>query len=389
MSDIISLHRKEYGSVPEVIVSAPGVVTLLGDQSDFNEGYILQFGLNRRVEVAVSKRKDSSLRFFAADFEERKRSTIANLKYKREDRWANYPKGVIGEILEQGHKLKKGLNFTISGKIPQEIGLGASAALCTATIYALRRLLALQLGDKECIELALGAESIFIGKETSIANFMTSALCKKERALYIDVRDLEYEHIPLKREGVVILLTIANIPKVAADKEIQFRKDECRRCLEYLRETGIGQSLRDFTAEDLKQSTGIVPENTRRLCMHVVKENNRVLEGKGALIKSDFVSLGKLLNKSHESLRDNYEVSCPEIDWLVKRAWELEDVLGSRLTGSGFGTCTVSLVREKGLDAYVERLEEYERIFGFNAETIMCDPDSGISVIDVPGRFEP
>jgi galactokinase len=383
MSDIISLHRREYGTIPEVVVSAPGIVTLLGDQSDFNEGYILQFGLNRRVEVAVSKRKDSSLRFFAADFEERKRSTIANLKYKREDRWANYPKGVLGEILEQGHRLKKGLNFTISGQIPQEIGLGASTALCTATIYALRKLLRLSLGDKECVELALGAEAVFIGSETSISNFMTSALCKKGRAMYIDVRELEYEHIPFKQEDVVILLTIANIPKVSAENEIQIRKNECRKCVEFLRKTGGGQSLRDFSVDDLKQSTGIVPENTRRLCMHVLEENSRVLEGKEALGRNDFPALGRLLNKSHESLRDNYEVSCPEIDWLVKRAWELEEVLGSRLTGSGFGTCTVSLVRKEGLDAYFERLEEYERIFGFNAETIVCKPDSGISFVDV------
>ncbi len=383
MVDINSLHRREYGASAEVIVSAPGVVTLLGEQTDYNEGFILQFGLNKRVEVAVSRRKDSSLRFYAADFEERKRSSISNLKYKREDRWANYPKGVVVEFLEDGYKIKKGLNFTIRGEIPLEVGLASSSALCTAAAYALRSLFDAQIGDKECLEYAMRAESAFLGKNATISDHMTSALSKKDRALFIDIRGLEYEYIPFSASGIVILLTLANVPLVSTETDMEMRRDECRRCVEYLRDQSGGDTLRDYTAEDIKLSLGVVPETTRRLCLHVVEENERVQDGKEALLKNDLALFGKILSKSHESLRDNYEVSCPEIDWLVKRAWELDEVLGARLTGTGHSSCTITLLEEKALPLYYERLEEYERIFGFNAETIICRPDEGVRYLPV------
>lgn len=384
MSDIVSLHRKEYGSRPEVIFSAPGVISLLGELNDLNEGVMLQFALGRRVQVAVSKRKDSSLRFYAADFNERKRTTVANLKYKREDRWANYPKGVLAEIAEEGHKFK-GLNFTIYGEIPQEIGLGSSSALCTATAYALRELYKYPFGDKECVELAMRAETAFIGKAGSISVFITSALAKGKNALHVDLRNLGYEYVPFRHKGVLLLLTISNVPKVSSEAEMQYRKDECGKCVAYLNKTSEGRVLRDYTVEDLKHSMGIVPENTRRLCMHIVEENRRVQEAKEALLNNDIGAFGKVLNKSHESLRDNYEISCPEIDWLVKRAWEMEEVIGSRLIGSGFGGSTITLLREEGLKGYNERLEEYERIFGFPADTIICEPSDGVRAVEVSG----
>ena len=378
MTEINSLHLREYGAPPEVIVSAPGVVTLLGEQTDYNEGYTLQFGLNKRVRVAISRRKDSSLRFFAADFNERKRSTISNLKYKREDRWANYPKGVVVEFLEDGFKLKKGLNFTILGDIPREMGLASSSALCTATAYALRTLMELEIGDKECIEYAMRAEAAFLGKNATISDHMTAALAQKGKALFIDIRGLEYEYIAFDHPGVSILLTIANVPQASTEHDMEMRRDECRKCVKHLREQSDGETLRDYTSQDIKMSLGVVPEASRRFCLHVVGENDRVLDGKDALLNTDLNLFGKIISKSHESLRDNYEVSCPEIDWLVKRALELDDVLGSRLTGSGHGACTITLINNESLPQYYERLEEYERIFGFSAETIICELDEGI-----------
>jgi len=380
MIDISVHHQNEYGEKPEVIFSAPGVISLLGEHNDFNEGVMLQFALNKRVQVAVSRRKDSSLRFFAADFGERKRTTVANLKYKREDRWANYPKGVLAEIAEEGYKFK-GLNFTIYGEVPLEIGLASSSALCTAATYALRELYKFPFGDKECVEISMRAETAFIGRETSISTHITSALGRAGELLHVDVRSLGYEFIPFQSDNVLLLLTISNVPKVLSDPELQFRKNECAKCVTYLNEHIPGTALRDYTVDDLKHGIGIVPESTRRLCMHVVEENLRVQEGKEALQNGDLQGLGKILNKSHESLRDYYEISCHEIDWLVKRAWEMEEVIGSRLIGSGFGGCTITLLQKQGLESYYRRLEEYERIFGFSAETVICEPSAGVEAI--------
>ncbi len=382
MCEIISLHRKEYGSKPDVVFGAPGIISLLGEHNDFNEGVLLQFAFDRRVQVAISKRKDNSLRFYAADLNERKRTTVANLKYKREDRWANYPKGVLAEIAEEGYKFK-GLNFTIYGEIPKEIGLSSSSALCTATVYALRALYQYPFGDKECVELAMRSETAFIGKSATISVYITSALAKAQNALYIDLRNINYEYIRLRHKGVLLLITVSNVPKVSSEAEMEYRKKQCAACLSYLDELEEGKALRDFSAEDLKHSMGLVPENTRRLCMHVVRENERVQEAKEALQHNDIVTFGKILNKSHESLRDNYEISCPEIDWLVKRAWEMDEVLGSRLIGAGFGGATITLLREEGIEGYNERLEEYERIFGFPADTIVCEPSPGVQQVPI------
>jgi galactokinase len=385
MADSITLHRKEYGTYPEVAFSAPGVVNLLGEHTDYNEGYVLQMALDRRVEVAISRRKDNSLRFFTGNFNERKRTTVANIKYKREDRWANYLKGVLFEIGKRKMGFK-GLNFTIFGDIPPEIGLAASAAMCTAAAYGMKKLFGYPFADKECVEIASSAERDFFGIEATLVDPMTSALAKGGRAMFIDMRQLEYSYVPLRLKDAKILVTVSNVPKVAAGKEFSLRKEECRKCVEYLNRKKPGKTLRDYSPEDLKGSMGLVPENTRRVCMHVAEENERVLEGREAVERGDLSGFGKLLSKSHESLRDNFEVSCPEIDWLVKRAGEIEDVLGARLTGSGFGGCTVTLIRERGLDAYYERLDEYERIFGFHPETFFCEAAAGVREVAVSGK---
>lgn len=378
--DLPAVHRSEFGTEPEIVVSAPGTINLMGEHTDYNEGLVLQVGLNRSVSVAISRRKDTSLRFYAADFNERKRTTIANLKYKREDRWANYPKGVLFELLQLGFSFR-GVDITISGDIPQGIGLGSSAAIEVATAFAMKELFSFELSEMQIIQCSSRAETVFMGLESEITDQFVSCVAQEGHAVFLDLRTLEYSLVPVDLGDVGIYVTNSNVPQVSTQADFRQRKEDCKECVVYLNKKRPGSSLRDYSVHDLKTSMGWLPESIRRVCMHVVQENQRVLEAKRALISGDALKLGKLMVRSHESLRDYFEVSCPELDWLVKRAMEIDGVTGSRMTGPGFGGCTVSLIRESAFGKYKERLEEYERIFGFTAEVFPCRPSKGVSVL--------
>ena len=331
--------------------------------------------------MAISLRKDNSLRFYAADFNERKRTTIANLKYKREDRWANYPKGVLFELLQLGFSYR-GVDVTISGDVPQGIGLGSSAALEVATAVAMRRLFDLDLSDMQIIQCSSRAETVFMGLDTELTDQMVTCLARKGRVVFLDLRTLEYSLIPVEIDNARLIVTNSNVPQVLVDADIRDRKKSCKECVEYLSARKAGTSLRDYTVHDLKTSMGYVPEAIRRVSMHVVQENQRVLDAKRALLSRDAGKLGKLMSQSHESLRDFYEVSCPELDWLVKRAIEIEGIYGSRMTGPGFGGCTITLLDAQAGEKYKSRLEEYERIFGFTANVFPCDLAEGAHLLD-------
>ncbi len=380
MKDIALLHRTEYGDEPAVIASAPGRIVLLGDYTGYNQGYILSIAIDRYVQVALSKRKDNSLRFFADDLNERKRTTVSNLKYKREDRWANYVKGVIHAFMQIGCSVC-GLNVTIAGDLPQGKGLASSSAMEVAAAVALKKLFSFSMSDIQLLECARQAESRFIGIDTSVVDHLIAYLSKAGNAMVLDTRSLEYRFIPFNFGKVNILITDSNIPQHSVESEYAQRKKESDVCVNVLAARRQGTSLRDYSAQDLRDCMGKIPESIRRRCLHIVEENQRVLDAEDLIRKKDIYSFGKLLNRSHESLRDQYEVSCPEIDWLVKRAWGIDGVYGSRMTGAGFGGCTVTFINDTAMEEYQKRLDEYERIFGFKAASFRCSTSAGAKAL--------
>ena len=377
MNDIVRLHKEEYGQEPVVIASAPATVNLIGEHTDYNDGQVMEFAVDRYLSVAVSRRQDQGLRFYAADLGERKRTTVPNLKYKREDRWANYQKGVLNELIQLGYQMP-GLELTISSDIPPGIGMGSSAALGVATAFAVSKLVDADLSDFQIIQSATMAESAFMGIEQPLSDQLVCTVARKDRIVLLDLHNLDHTYIPYEFDDVKLVLTASNVPPVSPHEELRERRMKCGECVTLLKDRKLGSRLSEFTSFDLHNSMGMVPEELRRICIHVIEENERVSEAAVFLKRGDLVSFGRLMNRSHESLRDNYEVSCPEIDWLVKRAWELEGVLGSRLTGPGFGGCTVSLIRSDVLDEYREHLREYDRIFGFSPEVIEIDIVDGV-----------
>jgi galactokinase len=380
MNELIRIHGEEYGEPPQIVVRAPGRVNLIGEHTDYNEGFVLPMAIDYFVQVAVSRRKDQHLRFYSADFRDRKRTSISNLRYKKEDRWANYPKGVVSVLLARGYTLG-GINFTVQGNIPQGAGLSSSAALEVAAGFAVQKLFGLKISGPDLAQLAQEAENNFVGVRCGIMDQFVSRMARAGHATLIDTRDMNYRYIPLNFKSIKILITNSNVPRNLLDSEYNQRREECERCVDILSAKKPGRALRDYTPADLRDSMGLIPETTRKKCLHVVEENQRVLEAETALKKSDIVYFGKLMNRSHESLRDQYEVSCPELDWLVKRAWETDGVYGSRMTGAGFGGCTVTLIEEEVIPVYISRLEAYERIFSFKPETFVSEPAAGARVL--------
>lgn len=379
MKDLASLHLAEYEAPPDLICAAPGVVKLLGEQSESAEGLVLSMAISLEVRVSVSFRRDASLRFFAADLGERKRTSLANLKYKREDRWANHIKAVVERFIKEGSEAR-GLNFVLTGDIPPGLGLASSSAISLASAAALNELLGAGKKNEELAELVRKADGDFFGKAPGMHDLLTAACATPRSVTIVDLRSSRRRALPMLDGDWVLALTDSRVPRFSLDAELELRADDCKRCLAALGDPGK-RGLRDVSPDEIEDLMGILPESVRRRCLHLAEEHRRVLEAEDALARGDSATFGKAVNKSHASLRNLYEISCPEIDWLQKRAAELEGVLCSRITGKGFGGCTVSVMRRDAVEEYRKRLEEYERIFGFKAQVFEAEMAGGLRVL--------
>jgi galactokinase len=329
----------------------------------------LSAAIDCRVKVAVSLRKDNSLRFFAADLGERKRTTLVNLKYKREDRWANFIKTAIQVFAELGYPVK-GLNCTITGDIPQQVGLASSAAIEVAATVALRGFFHASITEPDLLHRIIAAHTLLFGIPANPVDYLILLSARKDHFLLVDERDLSVQKIKSPLTGCKILLMDSRVPRMGVAVELHIRQQDIARGLELLARRGDQKretaSFRDYATADLMDSMGNFPEEIRRRSMHIVQEIRRVYDAGDALMRKDLAALARTIFHSHESLRDLYEVSCPEVDWLVKRAQEIEGIAGSRMTGQGFGGCTYTIIPAALVGEYRKRLEDYERRFGFH-----------------------
>jgi galactokinase len=369
MLNIGQIHRKEYElekdrSIPVVFAEAPGRIHLLGEEGEPKSGLFLSAAIDRYIHVAVSQRKDNSFRFFAADFEERKRTTLVSLKFRREDRWANYIKPAIYLFIELGYPMK-GLNFSFCGDIPQNVGLASSIAIETAAAVALRSLLHVQINDTDFAQKLKEAHESLFGSSAALVDYLVCLLARKDHFLIVDSTENEVKLIKSPFTGFRFLLVDSRVPRMGAESEIASRRADILKGLEFLSQKLGGSGYKDYASNDLLEVLGSFPEQIRRRSIHIVEEIRRVNDAADTLERADLASFAKIIYHSHESLRDLYEISCPEVDWLVKRAQEIEGAAGSRMTGIGFGGCTYTIIRRELVEEYKRRLEDYERIFGF------------------------
>jgi galactokinase len=379
MSDIVSLHQEEYGEKPSVIASAPGIVNLMGAHTEGTDGYLLLFGMDKRARVAASRRHDGSMRFYAADTKERKRTSSSALKYRREDRFSGLVKGVLSRLQTLGAHVG-GLNVTISSDVPSGIGLSASQAIGVALSYALAFLFRFELDPVEAAQVAYYVEHSFEGLPIGFGSFLASAVARKGHVLFIDSHRLDWSHVFADLNGDAVFGVNTQAPSALTPGDEALRQAECIHCLELLSGRENGCSFQEFSADEIYASIGKVPESARHYCLHIVSENERVLSCKSALQRRDVVRVGKLLTESHESLRDLYEGTSPEVDWLVKHVHGVPGVRGARLAGGSTGTCALVLGNVATPDPLEDVLHEYERIFGFHPVLVPCAPDGGVRI---------
>jgi len=349
---LLDSFRHTFGRPAQLVAEAPGRVNLIGEHTDYNEGHVLPLAIDRTVAVATAPTGG----------------------------WRNYVRGVAWALGEAGYRLP-GLDLAFTGDVPAGAGLSSSAALEVALAAAFAAGSDLSLGGRELALLAQRAENGFVGVQCGIMDQLAAVFGQEGQALLIDCRSLEVEPLPLALEerGAAIVIVDSAVRRSLGDSAYNERRRQCAEAAATLGAT----ALRDVTAEALEARQADLPEAIHRRARHVVTEEARVTAAAGALRRGDLEALGRLLYQSHESLRDDFEVSCPETDLLVELAAGVEGVLGARLTGAGFGGCTVNLVRGAGLEALQRQVvEAYRERTGLPARMHLVRAAGGLRVSD-------
>jgi galactokinase len=369
--------KKIFGASPEVVVRAPGRVNLIGEHTDYNDGFVLPAAIDRFIELAGRRRSDRTIRVHSTDFQDSAEFSLDDNQKDSEHRWSNYLRGVSKFLESDGHQLT-GAEIVFGGNVPRESGLSSSAAVEVAATTFWQRLMGLKLDPVYVVKLARRAENEFVGVPCGIMDQFISALGRKEHALFLDCRDLSYRHVPL-RGDVKLVVCNSGVKRALAQSEYEVRLKQCNQAVAQLKSVGLAiRNLRDVDPEDLDTASDALSEILLRRARHVVTENARVLEAVKVLEEGDLERFGELMNASHESLRDDYEVSSKELDVLVELAWKQPGTLGARMTGAGFGGCTINLVRIDAADAFAEAVSRgYQEALGLKAEIYVCQASDG------------
>lgn len=386
LHNLVEKFKQEFNEEPEVVVRAPGRVNLIGEHTDYNEGFVFPVAIDRDIVVAARRRTDDIIRIFSIDFNSMVTFHTSRIEYDPINKWSNYPRGVA-KVLQESEYDVCGMDAVFSGNIPQGAGLSSSAALEIAMALTFEKLGGIAIDPVEMALLCQKAENQFVGVNCGIMDQFISRMGKRDHALLLDCRTLDFELVPLNFENIKIVVCNTGVKRGLVDSEYNARREECERGVRILERflTGI-KALRDVSVEDIKKYASYIPDIIEKRCRYVVQENERVLESVKALEERDLMKFGYLMNQSHIGLRDDYQVSCPELDIMVEIAWSIDGVLGSRMTGAGFGGCTVSLVIEDALPQLIEKINtEYPTKTGLMPDIYICSAEDGAGTIDWKG----
>lgn len=360
---------------------APGRVNMIGEHTDYNGGHVFPCALSIGTYAAARKRNDSKLNFYSINFEESgiMESDINDIKPEDAAGWTNYPKGVIWAFAERGMKLDCGMDFVIYGNIPNGSGLSSSASLEVLTGFALRDLYGFDVTNTDLALIGQFSENNFNGMNCGIMDQFASAMGKKDHAIFLNTADLSFEYAPLVLEDAKIVVTNSNVKHSLVGSEYNVRRTECETALKELQEVIDIKTLGDLSEEEFEANKAAIKDEVRiKRAKHAVYENQRTIKAVEALKNNDIEAFGKLMNASHVSLRDDYAVSCDEIDVLVEEAWKIDGVIGSRITGGGFGGCTVSIVKNDAVEEFKDKLgKAYMDRVGKEASFYLVDIGNG------------
>ncbi len=359
---IAEYFAKQYGTEPQLIYRSPGRINLIGEHTDYNEGFVLPAAVDKFVHVAIGKRTDRVVSLFAIQFDEQFEIKLDELR-PIAGKWTNYVLGVVDQLMKRGFKIA-GFNMVIDGNVPTGAGLSSSAAIECAVCYALNDLFSLNLEKFDIVKISQVAEHTFPGVQCGIMDQFASVFGKKDYALKLDCRSLEYEEVPLQLDGYKIVLLNTNVKHSLASSAYNTRRQECADGVEEVSKYIPGiSSLRDVTLEMLDKYVRYKLIHQR--CKYVIEENLRVERAIQFMRDGNIEGLGKEMFRSHEGLSKEYEVSCPELDYLVEAVKNNPAVAGARMMGGGFGGCTINIIKEDAIQRLTDELSiNYSRDMG-------------------------
>ena len=374
--------EKKFGKYDDArIYFAPGRVNLIGEHTDYNGGHVFPCALTLGTYGMARKREDNKLRFYSVNFERAGiiETSLDDLTPYKAAGWTNYPKGVMWAFEKRGFQMDCGLDFMIYGNIPNGSGLSSSAALEVLTGVILKDMYGFDVSMTDIALIGQYSENNFNGCNCGIMDQFASANGKKDHAIFLDTNTLKYEYAPIKLADAKIVIVNSKVKHSLVDSAYNDRRNECETALKELQEVVDIKTLGDLTEEEFEaHKDAIKSEIRQKRAKHAVYENQRAIRAVAALKENDVETFGKLMNASHVSLRDDYEVSCEEIDVLVDLAWGIEGVVGSRITGGGFGGCTVSIVKNEAVDTFVEVIDaKYLEKVGHKPEIYVVDIGDG------------
>ena len=384
---LVKVFKEKFGSEGDIrSYFAPGRVNLIGEHTDYNGGHVFPCALTIGTYAIVRKREDRNFRFYSTNCESLGviEASLDNLKYDKALDWTNYPLGVVWAFIEKGYPVDCGFDMLLFGNIPNGSGLSSSASVEVVTGVALRDLFGYD--DISMIDIALFgqySENNFNGVNCGIMDQFAIAMGKKDQAIFLDTSDLSYTYAPIKLADEKIVIACSNKKRGLGDSKYNERRAECEEALAELQTKLDIKALGELSEEEFEANKDLIKSEVRqRRAKHAVYENQRTLKAVDALKAGNLEEFGKLMNASHVSLRDDYEVTGIELDTLVENAWEQEGVIGSRMTGAGFGGCTVSIVKTDCVDKFIENVgKAYLEKIGYAADFYVVEIGDGGRVL--------
>ena len=365
---------------------APGRVNMIGEHTDYNGGHVFPCALTIGTYGVVRKRQDRKLRFYSMNFEQLgvMESSLDELVPSKDADWTNYPKGVLWAFKERGMEVTEGFDLLLFGNIPNGSGLSSSASVEVLIGYILKDQYGFDVTNQDLALIGQFSENRFNGVNCGIMDQFAIAMGKADHAIFLDTNTLDYTYVPLKLEGAKIVIACSNKKRGLGDSKYNERRSECETALAELQKVVDIKSLGELTEEQFEANKDAIGDEVRvRRARHAVYENQRTIQAVEALQKQDLKKFGELMNASHVSLRDDYEVTGIELDTLVEEAWKVDGVIGSRMTGAGFGGCTVSIVEDAAVDRFIESVgTAYRDKIGYAADFYVVQVGSGPCRLD-------
>lgn len=379
LDKILNVFKEKFGETGTILkFFAPGRINLIGEHIDYNGGCVFPCALTIGTYGVVRKREDNKIRCYSLNFEDKGiiETEIENLKYQSEHNWVNYIKGVIWAFEQKGHKIDKGFDFVCFGTIPNGSGLSSSASLEILISKILIDLFNINISMLEASLISQFAENKFIGVNCGIMDQFAIAMGKKDNAIFLNTNTLDYKYAPVKLDGMKIVISNTNKKRELADSKYNERRKECENSLLEIKKVKPEiETLADLTPEEFENVKDVIKDETlQKRVKHVLYENDRTKKAYEFLQQNNIIEFGKLLNLSHKSLKEDYEVTGIELDTLVEISWKQDGVIGSRMTGAGFGGCTVSIVKEQFVDSFIQNVgKEYKEKIGYDADFYVAE----------------